>query len=470
MNVLIGVLEFAGNGALFVLRNLGFLFVFLGSQLLVVVSDRGRILLSYFTGEGIGPKNTQITSQQQVFFFFQVFIDQFVYTIQISFRPFLIILVIILVNVVNIVGTFIILWFVWAPLFQFFLVLMRYNELVTNLVLQFAAPILNSIAEIIETFTPGWNDLWATIVSIINNFVAAICQFGPDNPNNTCIPLKTAIDFIWAEFHIIWDTLKLAFSSLGQIIQSVANSICPNGLCTAEICNILAGTPVCYLSPQLIINFITRILTFLIDYVANIVQSIVYFLLDILIFGLNILVIASSAFVNGDSLSQLLKAQIDAGSNAPSLVQSAAPPGVLRDVLLFIETFLLKTLYGILDAVKALLILVDFSVCNVFINFGTCVVPKVCFALFKPFIIAIGAIKITIDLATEICVKTLHLSLNYCACDICITYAGFIFIFQLFGLIGSGGGLPVPCNGKASCFGCTNPNSPSIYRFILPLG
>jgi hypothetical protein len=489
--VVLKVFKVIAQIVIFILKAiLKFLIFFIGN-LIVLFNFYVKIIVANVFGSDIGPQRFKYSIFDEFIFLLQVGVDEIMATLSQAVVPIIVFLIIISISLVAIGVAFGILFLIsliYPILFQLL------DEIL--IVFQFAvsvlAPVLNIAMGFLQNMSPSWDSFLALGETLISRVVVLICnsvteEAGSPNFLSRCPFLYNTFTDVLREFDVIVKTLDQIIISAGSIYTTTKDANCFNGVCPPSASMLFAFTPEGSFDPALLISILTDIINFLITYIFPIIRAIIYFVLDIMIFFLKLVVSIVAEIITNASPSQFSNFILNEIQSGTTL-ESTLPLTFLTQVLMGIEQVLTGVIEGIVVAIETIIILLDSAICNLILGFQTCLFSKICNVLFPPIchfntvcikyeIIVISGIEFNncvSSIQVKICdaniCNTLGLGLGNCVCDICLYDSPFNFIFGIFNLLSQGttGELPVPCNGDF--VGCTGCNSIySIMRYVIPL-
>lgn len=478
--IIFKVLKTVGKGLWFVLKivtkvlfvifkNLFILFSFLFNELIGILIFISQKISDLLRGNTDGIRKPRFTLFDDFLFYAKVIIDEIKALAIRAARPLLVFLIIIIVNLASF-AIFLLLGYILSFFYPVLFFIIDVIIKLGNFLSQILVLALNLFVEVLSLIAPSWNELVLAMRQILNQILKLIC----DNQTLTftgdlktdCKPFFDTVTFISTTFQTIVTFFTTLLQTITTAYSSIGDITCPGGACSAQTC-IDFGMPTgCEYSPVLSLTWLSNILSFLIKFILPVIKVVVYFLLDIVIFFINLSVSIFGLITSQDSFSQFIKTEILNGG-AMSLVEKNAQEGFIKEVFLVIEGALFSLLGGAVAALREVMIMVDYFVCNFVLGYETCLASKICYTILPVIDFKVGLIPIFLDLKQLICADILNLSIGNCVCNICKHGGAFTVVFSIVGLLDANDKLDVPCNGEASCSGCNS--NYSILRFIVPL-
>ncbi len=346
------------------------------------------------------------------------------------------------------------------------------NTLV-NLFISFFDTAINTLNAISMTFAsiaPTWNAYVDMLKVFIVESAKEFCSgawtgtefsFSGDLIAD-CPQINIFLNFISTTYNTIFYLFKVIGQFFGVILQIIESIICPNGTCSSATCLQYNGTPTCVFNFGMAASWFLQIIADITRFLFPVMIELLYFFVDFIAGVVNLF---SSLYIllsgQQDSFNLFIKNLVD--TNLPSQL-ATLPQTFTRDALIKINGLLYFIARWFVFAFREIGIVIDYIICNVFIQFLGCFLPKTCYFLFRDINFFLGYILTTpiylyIPLS-QVCV-ILGLSLGSCQCDAC-NYTSTIGITSLIALAINGifGNLLVPCNPNGSCpAGCSSTNS-----------
>jgi hypothetical protein len=451
------VLKFVFFFLEFIFSNLAQIFIF------NVVYFRDNLL-----GNPLGPKITKPKPTDEIFYFLQAIVDEIKDLTKEILKQLLILIIIIILSFISI-GIAIVLIYLLQFIYPYIFKILNYVNIFLNFYAQLVAIGLNLGSESLQLFAPAWNDFITALEGVLRQLLALICTgtttlTPSSNFAESCPVLNEFVFWLLGVFNEVVDFFATLGNSINDSYLNIGDNACFGGNCPASLCQFFGLDSACRFSPKLAVEYLNDLIQFIIKYVVPIAQGLIYFLLDTIIFFMG--AITNVISVNNTSFEAFLRNRIE--NPGPSLV-STLQDGFLKRVLVLMQNYFLGSLGVALDTIRIVSVLTDTVICNLFLGFIDCAVPKMCYAILKPFNITIPKLfSITIDLGTTICQESLGLPryASYCKCNQCLYTSPVNAVMCMFFQC-SGGKLQVPCNGDSACPGCTS--GWSILRYILPL-
>lgn len=467
LSVFTAIYNFVLKPLFIIIKYLFFFLEFVVGNILQIFIWNVKEYLEYLFGTPLGPRIYRPKPIDEVFFFFQVAVDELKSMIATSLVTILIALGIGLVLAFSIVIAFLVLWLL-QYIYPYIFAILNFLNIFLNFAAQLLAIGLNLGMEFLTLFAPTWNDFVKIVTTILGQILGLICNgtttYVPSSNFAQSCPILNDF-FVW--LLSVFDEVIAFFASLANLsndtYSSLAGAACYGGTCQTGIQQVLMLDPSYNFSPAQAVDFFNSILQFIITYVFPIVQSVMYFVLDVIIFFFKTLIGTIGAITTDSNLGAFIVNQV---TNPGLSLVSTLPAGFVRTVLLGIENFFLVVLGAVITTIQTIAILFDSLVCNIFMGFRTCFLSKLCYSIFKPFPVDIIIFVVVIPFDQIICANGLGLYPNQCQCDICPFSSPLNAVICFFTTC-VGGNLMVPCNGLSSCSVGCNGNL-SILRFILP--
>lgn len=445
-----------------------FLFLdFIIGNILQIFLFKIKYYIGNLIGEPLGPKTRKPRPSDEVFYFLQAMIDVLKEMTGEVLKQTLVLILTIIISGASILLAWGVLWII-GQIYPYVFQILNFLNVFLNFTAQTIAIGLNVAIEIIQLFAPAWNDYITALNEIVGRLLALVCTgtttFTPSSDfAQSCPVLNDFVFWLLGVFNEVVAFFAELGKSIGETYVNVGDLACFGGNCPASVCEMFTFDPSCVFSPKLAIDVLNDVVQFSIKYLFPIVQGLVYFWLDIVIFFLKTITGIIGLIGQNSSFNIFISNQVT--NPGPSLVSTLAD-GFLKDVLMLAESFFLGTLGAAVLIIRTIAIIVDTLICNVFFGFQSCFIPKVCYAMLKPFRInVVDLFDIWIDLGDEICRKALKLTQGLCACNTCAFPSPINVVACVFFTCNNLGQLIVPCNGDINCTGCTG--SHSILRYIL---
>lgn len=320
-----------------------------------------------------------------------------------------------------------VLYYFWYFLFVFQLWLGYYMLLVLNwyqTVFIIALQIIPAPLNAISNFFAVTAEPMTTLLELGLNFgrviISSLCPGHTGDIIQDCTILDLGMNFIISFWPIILDFGNLLITFGLQVYNGVGNVICPNGICSPELCASAGKAVGCSFDYNIFFNWVLQAITDSLGWILMAVQLGLALGLDILtyiilgIFGF-ILPIFTGPAKALNSPQRLLPNVV-----IPSNIDNAIEWQQTKDMAVQLEDAGIYILGIIKTGLEVGLVLFDATTCNLFRS-TYCIPAKICLAFATPISVCIPtsadpcAIVLTFTLQW-VC-DALHFVRGGCPCD-----------------------------------------------------